>query len=50
MSVILRVIGGPALGREHVFDHHDTVVVGRQGAHLDLCQHRAGRQQARGCE
>jgi serine/threonine-protein kinase len=36
MSVILRVIGGPGQGQEHVFDRHGTVVVGRQGAHLSF--------------
>jgi hypothetical protein len=36
MSVILRVIGGPGQGEEHVYDTHDTVVVGRQGAHLSF--------------
>jgi eukaryotic-like serine/threonine-protein kinase len=41
MRVTLRVLAGPYTGREFVFDHHDTFLIGRsESAHLYLPEDR----------
>src|SRR5207245_5194511 len=41
MRVTLRVLAGPYIGREFVFDQHDTFLIGRsESAHLYLPEDR----------